>query len=125
MSLDFFLKDEKIELVCICERCGLHHKSECAKYLFHINITHNLGRMADLCGVYKCLWRPDENGFIYAHQIIQHLKSALDSLVAEPKKYKNFEPSNGWGTYDILKNDIVSIIQACEEYPQAQIEVDR
>ena len=25
------------------------------------NITHNLTEMADKAGIYKCLWRPDEN----------------------------------------------------------------
>jgi len=39
-------------------------------YLYEDNITHNLGQMADRADIYKCLWRPDENGFEFAEQII-------------------------------------------------------
>lgn len=38
MSLDFYLTQD-------------------GKEVFHLNITHNLGQMADVAGIYKCLWQ--------------------------------------------------------------------
>jgi hypothetical protein len=32
--------------------------------LFNINITHNLGIIANAIGLYYCLWRPEERGRI-------------------------------------------------------------
>src|SRR3954468_564392 len=70
--------------------------------VFQANITHNLGKMADIAGVYDCMWRPEESGLTYAKQLIEPLKAGLDRLRADPDTFKAHNPPNGWGDYDGL-----------------------
>jgi len=48
------------------------------------NITHNLNTMADKAGIYNCLWRPDENNFKYAKDIIPILEKGSQDLKNRP-----------------------------------------
>lgn len=48
--------------------------------VFWRNITHNLIKMAKECGLYEVLWRPDENGFVYAKDIISALEQGYNEL---------------------------------------------
>lgn len=89
------------------------------------NITHNLGKMADAAGIYKYLWRPDENGITKASQLIQPLRDGLAALNTDPDKFKAFNPSNGWGNYEGLCDFVTDYLQACEEYPDAAVSVSR
>lgn len=91
--------------------------------VFHANITHNLGTMAANAGIYKCLWRPDENGISIASELINPLTAGLQRLQDNPEKFKQFNPSNGWGTYEGLISFIEDYLAACKEYPEAKIEV--
>lgn len=93
--------------------------------LYEDNITHNLGQMADRAGIYKCLWRPDENGFEFAEQIIEPLQKGLCSMVSHPAQYEKLNPPNGWGTYEGLVLWCIAYLKACQEYPKARIEVCR
>lgn len=93
--------------------------------VFSKNITHNLGTMADHAGIYKCLWRPDENGITHVHQIIEPLKSAIADMEANPEKYKPLSASNGWGTYEQFLPWLRELLAACEEHPNAEIRVSR
>ena len=34
------------------------------------NITHNLGHMAYVAGLYRAIWRPDQYGYKYAKDLI-------------------------------------------------------
>lgn len=70
--------------------------------VYHRNITHNLGPMAQHAGVYPYLWRPDENAVKAAWQLIEPLASGLVRLRRDPDVYKPLNPENGWGTYDQL-----------------------
>src|SRR6185437_6923036 len=49
---------------------------------YSANITHNLGKMADVAEVYKPLWRPDEVGITHARQLIEPLTEGLRRLQA-------------------------------------------
>lgn len=93
--------------------------------VFNSNIPHNLTDMADKAGIYKCLWRPDENGFKKAKDIIPVLKEGIKKLEARPEYYKKFDSSNGWGTYEHFVPFVKEILKACEENPSAEIEVSR
>ena len=53
-----------------CPHCGqkylnIFDNKEC---VYEGNITHNLNRMAEACGIYMELWRPEEIGVIKAEQ---------------------------------------------------------
>lgn len=107
MSLDFYLTEIKPVRV------------------FDANITHNLNKMAEAAGIYKCLWRPDENSIEKAHQMIVPLSEGLADLIANPAKYKKFDPPNGWGSYEGFVEFVKNVLTACIENPNADIEVSR
>lgn len=90
--------------------------------VFDRNITNNLGQMAREAGIYEALWRPYENGYIKAEQIIPILKEGLEKLKADPTFFKKFDSPNGWGLYIHFVPFVESVLKACEEYPDADIE---
>lgn len=93
--------------------------------VYSANITHNLNTMADQAGIYKHLWRPDEINITKAKELIDPLREGLHKLKLEPEKYKKFNPENGWGTYEILVNFVENYLNACYQYPEADIEISR
>lgn len=107
MSLDFYLTETKPTEV------------------FWINITHNLAKMADECGIYEALWRPNENNYKYAKDIIPNLKNGLNKLKTNPDFYKTFNASNCWGTYENFVSFVEQTLKACVENPDAEIRVSR
>ncbi len=95
------------------------------EYVYEANITHNLGKMANAADIYKACWRPEEEGWTKAADIIEPLETGLKRLVENPKYYKQFEASNGWGLYKHFVPWVIDYLQACKEYPEATIEVSR
>lgn len=93
--------------------------------IYSDNITHNLNKMAGAADIYKCLWRPDENGITTARQLIDPLESGLGQLLAEPETYKAMNPENGWGSYGGLVKFVEDYLAACKEYPDAKVRVSR
>lgn len=93
--------------------------------VFEYNITHNLNNMAEAAGIYQCLWRPEEIGITKAHQLIEPLRQGLHELKLNPDLYKQFNPKNGWGSYDGLVKFVEAYLNACYEYPDADVNVSR
>ena len=93
--------------------------------VFSRNITHNLNKMAEAAGIYKHLWRPEEIGIIKAAELIEPLRVGLALLVNNPIRFKQFNASNGWGTYENLVSFVTEYIAACEENPDAEVTVSR
>jgi len=100
MSLDISLKEGEIEL----------HSQ---------NITHNLGRMAEELRIYTILWghKPVAN----ASKLIEPLTQAIERMKADPDKYRQFDASNGWGTYDDFLPWLIELRNNCENYPDASV----
>lgn len=94
-------------------------------HLYEGNITHNLRGMAVAAGIYKPLWRPDEIGLKFARDLVAPLTKGLELLQSDPEHYKAFNPSNGWGSYDILVQFVEEYLLACKAFPSAEIEVSR
>ncbi len=94
-------------------------------YLYENNITHNLGKMADKAGIYKYLWRPEELHIYTASELIEPLKAGLKELKSKPKKYKKYNPSNGWGKYENLVEFVEDYLNACIKYPSATLSISR
>jgi hypothetical protein len=102
------------------------------------NITHNLGKMAkevkysaekddgygDLT-LYEVLWRPDEMGYVYAKDIADLLDIGWNILLADPEKFKKFNPENGWGSYEGLCLFVYNYRNACWDTPDAELSVSR
>ena len=107
MSLDFTLKTDE------------------GDELFSSNITHNLTGMASAAGIYKVLWRPDENGYATAQDCIKDLSAGLIELLTNRVKYEAMNSPNGWGLYAHFVPFVQEILVACSEYPKAIVEVSR
>lgn len=107
MSLDVYLREVRLTTI------------------YDANITHNLNRMADAAGIYKHLWRPEEIGIAHANQLIEPLREGLALLLSDPERFKKFDPENKWGDYDGLVDFVRSYLSACEENPNAKVEVSR
>lgn len=93
--------------------------------VFHADITHNLAAMAQQATLYLPLWRPEQLGFSKASQLVFSLEIGLKFLVNDPETYKAFNPENGWGDYDGLVKFVQDYLNACVQYPDADIEVSR
>jgi len=93
--------------------------------VYSANITHNLTKMADAAEIYYALWRPEEIGITHANQLIEPLRKGLAKMIAKPEYFKTFESPNGWGLYDDFVPWIERYLAACEENPDARVEVWR
>lgn len=93
--------------------------------VYSANITHNLNKMAVAAGIYEPLWRPDEAGYFRAGELIEPLSEGLIKLLADPEHYKQFNPPNGWGSYDGLVEFVTEYIEACKQNRDARVEVSR
>jgi hypothetical protein len=91
--------------------------------VYEANITHNLGRMADAVGIYKCLWHPDELGITKASQLIEPLRAGLSLLLSDRDGFEQFNAENGWGTYEQFGPWLERLLQACEKFPDADVRV--
>lgn len=93
--------------------------------VYHANITHNLGGMAEAAGIYKPLWRPEEIGIAKAAQLIEPLRDGLEKLRADPETFRAHNPANGWGNYEGLVSFVEKYLSACIEYPDADVSASR
>lgn len=91
--------------------------------VFHANVTHNLNTMAETAGLYTVCWHPETMGWTHAGELIPALEQGLAKLKADPVRYKQFNPENGWGNYDLLVEFVTDYLDACRTYPQAKVEV--
>lgn len=55
----------------------------------------------------------------------EYEKEGLSKLEAEPERFKKFDSPNGWGLYIHFVPFVKAVLEACEEYPDADIEVSR
>jgi hypothetical protein len=106
MSLDVYLTNDGVEL-------------------YSRNITHNLGRMAQEAGIYKCLWRPEEIDITHANQMIYLLEKGVALLATEKDRFEKFNSPNGWGMWEHFVPFCMDYLQACRNHPEAQVEVSR
>lgn len=112
MSLDFYLEME------LDTGAPEPYKVE----LYSANITHNLNTMAEEAGIYKCLWIPYELwDNPTADKLIPHLESGLHKLKSNPQHYKQFDDSNGWGTYVDFVPFVEEVLNACKKHPKATV----
>ena len=81
------------------------------------NITWNVGTMIrESTGLE---WKNEENNGL-CKDIIPRIADGLAELMKYPKKYKQYEASNGWGTVEGCKRFFVQIIddwaRFCNDY---------
>ena len=93
--------------------------------VFDSNITHNLCNMAEHIGLYKPVWRPDENGLVYAKDLIEPLKLGINKMLNEESECIKFNSPNGYGSYSGMLNFLTGYLEACIKYPNSIVKVWR
>lgn len=93
--------------------------------VYSANITHNLGHMASEAGIYEALWRPEEIGITRAEQLIEPLTKGLLLLKSDPVRFQSLDSPNGWGTYKHFVPFVERYLEACQEFPDAEVRADR
>ena len=112
MSLDVYLEMDGDETIA-------------ESVVYTANITHNLNEMAYHAGLYNCMWRPEENNFKLAKDLIGPLTEGYKELTQNPDKYKKYNPWNHWGNYELLCQFTQEYLFACMKYPCAKVKVWR
>lgn len=104
---------------------------------YYLGITHNLGEMASQCGLYNPLWRPyrlynikddsdeAESFRAEAGELLDAIEWGLKELKSNPQKYKSYNPSNGWGSYEGLVEFTEKYICMIKKFPDSLVEVSR
>ena len=100
---------------------------ETSDTVFEWNITHNLTNMAQAAGIYEPLWHPEkcDPPITTAKQLIGPLSVGFEKLVTGREFFLQFNPKNGWGTYENLVEFVGRYINACEDWPDAIVSVSR
>jgi len=99
--------------------------------VYSAKITHNLGKMANEVKLsngktlYDVLWRPDEHDMKFARDIAELLDEGWNILMSDPKHFKDFNPENGWGSYDGLCQFVYKYRNACWDTPDAELSISR
>lgn len=93
--------------------------------IYNANITHNLVEMAIEAWIYLELWYPDDIGLEKAKELIKPLEEGIETLESDPEYYKQFNPTNGCGSYESLLKFTKEYLQACKDHPEATIEISR
>lgn len=93
--------------------------------VYSANITHNLRQMAELAGIYKHLWRPEELGITKARELIEPLAIGLELMRREPERFEALNPDNDWGSYAGFVLWVQKYMDACCRYPDAGVHVSR
>lgn len=90
------------------------------------NITSHWIKMAEEAEIYPYLCDPETLGLTRAQEIIKPLKRGLALMKANPKRFKKCNSEDSAGPY---YNGIIAwlseYIEACEEHPDALVEVLR
>lgn len=62
----------------------------------------------------------------YTSVALKHAKAAdqLVDIINNPKRYRQFEPGNCWGTVESTAEFLRQIADNCDKFPTAVIEVD-
>jgi hypothetical protein len=102
-----------------------HHAKKVRPGLYEASITHNLVNMATEAGVYDLVWRPDEHGVTKAGQLIDTLRIGIALLKKYPKGFEKFNTINGWVMYQPFVPFLEQYLEACEKWPEADVEVSR
>lgn len=100
MSLDIWLQKEGEE-------------ESCAEF----NYTYNVGRM----WYAAC---PEDDYMVKVEgltgaQSLPKLEKTLGVLKADPEKFEEMNPPNGWGSYSTFVDWLERVILAAKEYPDA------
>ncbi|NCC06737.1 MAG: hypothetical protein EOM30_01515 [Clostridia bacterium] len=85
-----------------------------------INHTCNTSAMIkEVCGSYPSDWNGKS-----CEELIPVLDAGVTELMRYSQRYRQFEPSNGWGTVETTIEFLSNILKNCKMYPTAVIEIN-
>lgn len=90
------------------------------------NLTYNLSKMLNLAfevgpgAHFSDLWINKT-----AEECEQGVRDAVARMEADPERYKQENPSNGWGTYEVALEHLIGFLEVCREYPRAKVKMHR
>lgn len=98
---------------------------------WHGNITHNLKEMAEKCDIsedpsdpidlFDLLWGnkqlAEDTDMEKVAEYTARLTKCLFKLKVNPEYFKEFNPSNGWGDYELLVSFVTDFIEALLSMP--------
>lgn len=107
------------------------------------NITHNMGVMAShipvnyrneddtvafMGSLYDIVWRADNIGdpfFLNTAPMVDVLSDGICYMIQHRLELLQYNPDNGWGSYDDFLNWLISYKNQCEDNPNCKIEISR
>jgi hypothetical protein len=57
--------------------------------------------------------------------IVDYLDEGWNILMSDPEFFKQFDPENGWGSYEGLCNFVYDYRNACRDNMEAELEVSK
>jgi len=90
--------------------------------LFTDNYTHNVTPMWCLAGVYEALY---ESHGKQAKDVIPVLEAGYAAMLAKPDDFRALNSPNKWGDYEGALSFLHGVLEACKQYPKAEIYVSR
>jgi|SRR6185503_566095 len=88
-----------------------------AHTLYERNFTYNNSGIMNAIGC----GRDDLSGKM-ASEVVERIANGVRLLQSEPSKYRDQEPSNGWGGIDDCLDLLNGMLAACRAAPLARIE---
>ena len=152
MSLDVYIKYKQLKKRTIKKGLdGVACGSTIAVYpedrvveetKWHANITHNMNEMAmhvpthyTIDGevydsdLYMILWRPEEIGIgnicNNTDVVAQGILHGMTYMMEHRKELLQYNPDNGWGSYDAFLPWLMDYWKACVENPGCEIQTWR
>lgn len=107
MSLDVYLETPSHT----CPTCNHEHGGE----YHYLEARRQWDDARSVCAKYT----------VKARDLIEQLRAGLDRLRADPQRFKEYNPKNGWGDYEGLVRFTANYLAACEEHPDAVVRVSR
>ena len=68
-------------------------------------------------GLYTVLWHPEELGITIASEAIIPLTEGLKMLKENPDFFKQFNPPNGYGSYENFVKTLEELLEECYVHP--------
>lgn len=87
------------------------------------NITHNVNKMADKCGLYKPLWCANE--YESNKDIVEGISSGIKKAIEMRWELEAMNPENGWGSHKDLLLFAYAVRDALIEFPHGIVHISK
>lgn len=114
MSWDFYITSKP------CPTCGHSEESYESDVKYNNNYTSNMYPMMKEAGFD---WSEMEGKT--GKEALEWLAQLIGELEVKPSKFKDMNPSNGWGNYDGFLHYLRRMAEWCEKRPDGFVHISR